>query len=324
MNLAKGFLLDLQTDTNVRFKKERFVNMIGEVIWYNPEKKYGFIKGYDFAENVFLHHSNLMCNEALMYPHQLVSFTETKEEKGWVAQEVAIPIGQILHGAILGVNMQGDGIIFTNTPSDRSQYYSFRRNDIKGIYSYEQFNFRRRRTEVLFQPRRKDHKKIAIDVWALLPQGWGTNVEIEEERGKQLIDAASSKQGYMFDEKVYVFKGRGISGDYRTSNKTVYKIGYSKNPESRLQALERQYRAQIEFVHEIFSDNAYITEQLLHVIFRRKGHAGTRSWEWFELEQADVEWLQDIFYVDCKKLRSVVRNELGMVGCEILFIGCRQ
>ena len=290
--------------------------MLGEIIWYNAEKEFGFIDAYELTENVFLHQSNLMCNETLMYPKQLVSFTPQKEEKGWVAHEVVIPIGEILHGHLLGINNEGYGVIFTKTFSDKSGHYSFRKRDIKGIC--EPRNHRNRRAEVLFQPRKHGHKKIAIDVWTVLPQGWGTNVQLEEERGKQLIEAASSGQGYCFSKRVYIFKAKD------ESNKPVYKIGYSSNPELRLESIQKQYQTQVEFIHEIYSDDAYVVEQALHVIFRNKTYKDIYSWEWFELEQADLEWLETLFYIDCEKLRESVRNEIGMVGCEILFIGCRQ
>jgi hypothetical protein len=77
-------------------------------------------------------------------------------------------------------------------------------------------------------------------------------------------------------------------------------------------------------VREISSDNAYVLEQVLHATFAQKQYANTYSWQWFSLDESDIDWLKSIRFVNCDLFRYAARNSVGMVGCEVLFRGRGQ
>jgi cold shock CspA family protein len=293
--------------------------MIGEIKWYKQEKGYGFARVDGCEHDFFVHRSNLRCNEALIYPDQLIEFAESKEEKGWTAREITIPEGAVLDGKILGVNKSGYGAIAVSPPHQGCGRFSFRRTSVQGksrrfIYG----------AKVAFQPRKADDKCFAIDVWLINPQGWRANIEIDLEQGKSWITGADSSESCYSRQKVYIFRGVGITDFGSGVDKVAYKIGYSTHPDIRLDELRDKYQGQIDPVHEISSDNAYVLEQVLHAAFAQKQYANTRSWEWFSLDESDIDWLKTIHFVNCDLIRHAARNSVGMVGCEVLFRGRGQ
>lgn len=70
-----------------------------------------------------------------------------------------------------------------------------------------------------------------------------------------------------------------------------YKIGISRNPDKRFKELQRDaatWAIELELVHIIATNKAYILEQSLHKRFAEQRVRG----EWFLLAQSDIEWLR--------------------------------
>lgn len=84
----------------------------------------------------------------------------------------------------------------------------------------------------------------------------------------------SQKPGY-----VYVIK----AGPY-------YKIGRTKNLDTRIMQLSTQPPFDIEFVHAIWTPEMTFLESKLHNKFAAKHKNG----EWFELDEEDVAWLRTL------------------------------
>lgn len=72
-----------------------------------------------------------------------------------------------------------------------------------------------------------------------------------------------------------------------------YKIGISFNPRKRIVSLRREvadWAADLEIVHVIASNKAYILEQSLHKRFAAQRVIG----EWFLLTADDIDWLRTL------------------------------
>lgn len=80
--------------------------------------------------------------------------------------------------------------------------------------------------------------------------------------------------------EVYLIKGEN----------NRYKIGFSKNSESRTKALKLSSCENHELIHKIKVKNPHKREQELHCMFNKKR---THS-EWFELDNSDVEYIKGL------------------------------
>lgn len=74
----------------------------------------------------------------------------------------------------------------------------------------------------------------------------------------------------------------------RKPGDTLYKIGFSKNVQSRMKQLGLDYKPEI--VHLVSSDHAFFAEQFLHCCMNEWRVEG----EWFALPSQAVEWIKSI------------------------------
>lgn len=80
----------------------------------------------------------------------------------------------------------------------------------------------------------------------------------------------------------------------------------------------------MELVHMIYSDKANVVEQIIHAIFRNKPYRNTQSWEWFDLDDDDVEWFKSLRFIDSDTLEEAARNLIGLTASAVLFRGRGQ
>lgn len=85
--------------------------------------------------------------------------------------------------------------------------------------------------------------------------------------------------------KGYVYLAKGLQH---------YKIGKTGDPNGRLETLNRQSEAKIEFIHLIPCENMHIAESYFHGLFKPK----RRNGEWFDLSGDDIIWLKGVAGMD--------------------------
>ena len=72
--------------------------------------------------------------------------------------------------------------------------------------------------------------------------------------------------------------------------KEVYKIGYTRDVETRLKDLQVANANELEIVHMFETEKALLAEQLLHKLFENKRVRG----EWYQLDSFDIAFLSRI------------------------------
>lgn len=85
-----------------------------------------------------------------------------------------------------------------------------------------------------------------------------------------------------------------------------YKIGLSRQPERRFQNLDQKTPMEMTLLTTILSNDAYLLEQALHTEFAEKNHKK----EWFELEEADVERLEEVGYISVERIEKFANGEI--------------
>lgn len=110
---------------------------------------------------------------------------------------------------------------------------------------------------------------------------------------------------------VYIFKG--YNKDYYKEMRKIavaYKIGYSSNLKNRIVNLRKKFCGR--FIHTIATDNGAALESLFHSIFAEKDYKdGWFTWEWFGLEQDDIDWLKTIKRINMQTLVEVIGKDVG-------------
>lgn len=82
-----------------------------------------------------------------------------------------------------------------------------------------------------------------------------------------------------------------VAKDLYTGN---YKIGYTNFPLKRIRYLEEKASGDVRYVHILQSDQAEETETYLHEQYDSRRTRPHRDWEWFRLDNAQLQEIQDL------------------------------
>jgi hypothetical protein len=104
----------------------------------------------------------------------------------------------------------------------------------------------------------------------------------EQERHDRWLESLQQRKSEPRKQFGWIYLLEGESGHY--------KIGRTKNLQSRVKALATQAPYQVQQIHAFEVDDAPSAEAALHARFVDKRHIG----EWFTLTPEDVEWFKTL------------------------------